>query len=61
MGLSSFKYYGDDTGFENYNIINKKTLNMLDAIKNSNKFYTIELHEGSITHDPLGSELVGKL
>lgn len=47
MGLSSFKYYGDDTGFENYNIINKKTLNMLDAIKNSNKFYTIELHEGS--------------
>lgn len=39
--------YGDDIDFENYNLIQKKTLNMLDAIANSNKFYTIELHENN--------------
>lgn len=47
MSLPVQKYYGDDTGFENYTIIEKKTLNMLDAIKNSNKFYTIEIHESN--------------
>lgn len=44
MGLKATKYLGDD-GFENYNILKKSTLNFLDAVNNSNKFYTIELHE----------------
>lgn len=44
MGLKAMKYTGD-SGFENYNIIKKTTLNFLDAVNNSNKFYTIELHE----------------
>lgn len=44
MGLKAESYRGD-TGFENYNVVDKKTLNFLDAIKNSNKFYTIEVHE----------------
>lgn len=44
MGLKATKYVGD-SGFENYEVINKTTLNFLDAINNSNKFYTIELHQ----------------
>lgn len=39
--------YMDDTGFENYKILQKKTLNYLDPAANSNKYYTIELHEGN--------------
>lgn len=37
--------YTGDTGFENYEVTNKATLNFLDAFGNSNKFYTIELHQ----------------
>ncbi|WCK57234.1 WGR domain-containing protein (plasmid) [Aneurinibacillus sp. Ricciae_BoGa-3] len=46
MGLTALAYTGDG-GFENYKVIEKKTLNFLDAIKNSNKYYTIELHENN--------------
>jgi poly [ADP-ribose] polymerase len=46
MALSSTRYE-NDLGFENYNIVKKQTLNMLDAIKNSNKYYTIEIHESN--------------
>lgn len=44
MGLKA-KPYTDDINFENYEIINKRTLNYFDAIKNSNKYYTVELHK----------------
>jgi poly [ADP-ribose] polymerase 2/3/4 len=44
MGLKAVKYTGD-SGFENYEVVEKKTLNFLDAMNNSNKFYTIELHQ----------------
>lgn len=46
MGLKAMKYLGDD-GFENYNVLKKSTLNFLDAVNNSNKFYTMELHESN--------------
>lgn len=44
MRLKAQTYTGD-SGFENYNVVDKKTLNFLDAMNNSNKYYTIELHE----------------
>lgn len=46
MALPAKTYYGD-TGFENYTILEKKSLNYLDARANSNKYYTIELHEAN--------------
>lgn len=39
--------YINDVGFENYNVLRKKSLNYLDPKANSNKYYTIELHEGN--------------
>lgn len=45
MGLKAMPYTGD-TGFENYEVLNKATLNCLDVVNNSNKFYTLELHKG---------------
>lgn len=44
MGLPA-KTYIDDRGFENYTVLRKKSLNYLDPVANSNKYYTIELHE----------------
>mgnify|MGYP000855920025 CR=1 FL=1 len=44
MGLPAKTYIGD-MRFENYNVLQKKSLNFLDPIANSNKYYTIELHE----------------
>lgn len=46
MGLPAYDYY-DDKGFENYNVLEKKTLNFLDALANSNKYYTVEIHESN--------------
>lgn len=46
MAIPAQPYMGD-TGFENYKILQKKTLNYLDPAANSNKYYTIELHEGN--------------
>lgn len=46
MGLPVERYDGDD-GFESYSVLEKKSLNFLDAVANSNKFYTIELHENN--------------
>lgn len=46
MGLKAVTYTGD-VGFENYEVVNKSTLNYLDAGNNSNKFYTIELHQAN--------------
>lgn len=40
------KKYVNDDGFENYKILEKKTLNYFDVKANSNKYYTIELHQG---------------
>jgi poly [ADP-ribose] polymerase len=44
MALKSFGYDGD-SGFETYNVVDKATLNYLEFGENSNKFYTIEIHE----------------
>lgn len=44
MGIPA-KPYIDDKGFENYTVLRKKSLNYLDPTANSNKYYTIELHE----------------
>lgn len=44
MGIPA-KTYVNDRGFENYTVLQKKSLNYLDPIANSNKYYTIELHE----------------
>lgn len=46
MAIPAQPYMGD-TSFENYKILQKKTLNYLDPAANSNKYYTIELHEGN--------------
>lgn len=46
MGLPVVAY-GGDQGFEGYTVLKKTTLNFLDAIANSNKYYTIELHEAN--------------
>lgn len=45
MGLKAKSYINDD-GFKDYEVLQKKTLNFFDAVKNSNKYYTIELHKG---------------
>lgn len=44
MGITALKYQGD-TGFEDYKVIKKASLNFFDVFKNSNKYYTIEIHE----------------
>lgn len=44
MGYKAEKYI-DDVGFENYKVVKKVSLNFFDVTKNSNKFYTIEIHE----------------
>lgn len=49
MGLRA-QGYMSDYGFANYEVVNKKTLNFFDAVKNSNKYYTIELHKGDVNY-----------
>lgn len=44
MPLKAVKYV-DDTGFEDYKVVKTMSLNYLDPIENSNKFYTAEIHE----------------
>jgi poly [ADP-ribose] polymerase len=39
------KIYDGDYDFPNYDVLDKKTLNYFDPKANSNKFYTIELHQ----------------
>jgi predicted DNA-binding WGR domain protein len=46
MRLKALKYE-NDYGFENYNIIKKCSLNLFDVSINSNKFFTIELHQNN--------------
>lgn len=44
MGLKAIKYENDH-GFENYDVVQKCSLNFFDVSANSNKFYTIEVHQ----------------
>lgn len=44
MSIKAERYTGD-FGFEDYEVLTKKSLNKLDANANSNKFYTMEIHE----------------
>lgn len=44
MGIKTQKYINDN-GFENYEVVKKTSLNFFDISKNSNKYYTIEIHK----------------
>lgn len=50
MGIAAQNWYeGRDAGsaFASYKVVQKKTLNFFEIEVNSNKFYTIEIHEGN--------------
>lgn len=46
MAIKATKYI-DDTGYEDYKVIQSASLNFIDSIGNSNKFYTAEVHEAN--------------